>query len=115
MVSNGKHRITCLEVGSNRRSPQMIESRSNTQRFLPSIGILLIVVAMLTLGGTAAAQCCVATVTVSPGVDVQAAINSNPPGTQFIFNPGVYHNLSIVPKDYDQFVSSTLKGATLSG
>jgi hypothetical protein len=93
----------------------MIESRSNTQRFLPSIGILLIVVSMLTLGGTAVAQCCVGTVTVSPGVDVQAAINSNPPGTQFVFNPGVYHNLSVVPKDYDQFVSSTLKGATLSG
>jgi Right handed beta helix region len=93
----------------------MNNSRSITPRFLTSLGTLLIVALILTLGGTAAAQCCVGTVTVSPGDDVQAAVNSNPSGTQFIFNPGVYPNLSVVPKDYDQFISSTPLGATLSG
>ena len=92
----------------------MNESRSNMQLFLTYVGSLILM-PVLALGGTAAAQCCVATVTVSPGNDVQGAINSNPPGTQFNFNPGVYHNLSLVPKDYDQFISSTPKGATLSG
>jgi hypothetical protein len=93
----------------------MNDSRSITQRLLTWITVLLLVPSILMLCGTAVAQCCVATVTVSPGEDVQALVNSNPSGTQFIFKSGVYHNLSIVPKDYDQFVSATAKGATLSG
>lgn len=93
----------------------MNRSRSNTHRTLTLVGILLIGVSLVALSGTAVAQCCVGTVTVNPGDDVQAAVNNNPAGTQFIFNPGVYHNLSVVPKDYDQFISSTPLGATLSG
>lgn len=71
-------------------------------------------------GGTSTAS---ATVTVdpaqpagiqlSPGDDIQAAVNANPTGTTFVLAPGVYRLQSIVPKDYDVF--SGQSGAILNG
>jgi hypothetical protein len=55
------------------------------------------------------------TVTVIPGADVQSLINSAGCGSTFMFGPGVYNNFSVVPLDYDQFISTTPKAAILSG
>src|ERR1700737_3923222 len=55
------------------------------------------------------------TVTVQPGDDVQSLVNSVGCGSTFMFSPGVYKKLSVVPLDFDQFISSTPQGATLSG
>jgi hypothetical protein len=65
------------------------------------------------------AQTCAAgsgpTLTVVPGDDVQSKVNSAGCGSTFMFSPGVYNNFSVVPLDYDQFISSTPKAAILSG
>lgn len=55
------------------------------------------------------------TVTVQPGDDVQSLVNSAGCGAIFTFSPGVYNNFSVVPLDYDQFISSQPQGAILSG
>jgi hypothetical protein len=44
------------------------------------------------------------TVTLSPGADLQSAVNANPENTTFIFQPGVYRLQSIQPKNGDSFV-----------
>src|SRR5579863_888749 len=110
----GTHCITSSKTRLQKESP-MNSSQSKTQRILTCVGMLLVGMSIVALSSTATAQCCVGTVTVNPGDNVQTAVNNNPSGTQFIFNPGVYPNFSVVPKDYDQFVSSTPLGATLSG
>jgi Right handed beta helix region len=55
------------------------------------------------------------TITVQPGDDVQSKVNAAGCGATLLFNPGVYKNFSVVPLDYDQFISSTPKAAILSG
>src|SRR5947208_2089944 len=60
-------------------------------------------------------QCCVQTVTLNPGDDIQAAVDANPEGTKFILNAGVYHTASVIPKDYDQFIGNPARQAVLSG
>lgn len=55
------------------------------------------------------------TVTVVPGDNVQSMVTSAGCGATFMFSPGVYNNFSVVPLDYDQFISSTPKAAILSG
>jgi parallel beta-helix repeat protein len=78
----------------------------------------------LTVTGTGGTSTVSATVTVSaatqtagvplsPGDDIQTAVNSNPTGTTFTLAPGVYRMQSLVPKEGDVF--SGQKGATLVG
>ena len=50
---------------------------------------------------------------LSPGDDIQAAVDSNPTSTTFTFAPGVYRMQTVVPKNGDVF--SGQKGATLVG
>src|SRR5690242_21674594 len=52
-------------------------------------------------------------ITVAPGQDIQAAINSTYTGTTFILLPGVYRNVSLVPKQGDVFIGQP--GAILNG
>src|SRR6202011_1463672 len=54
------------------------------------------------------------TITVQPGDDVQSKVTSAGCGATFLFKAGVYNNFSVVPLDYDQFISTTPKGAILS-
>lgn len=55
------------------------------------------------------------TVAVVPGDNVQSMVTSAGCGATFNFAPGVYNNFSVVPLDYDQFISTTPKAAILSG
>jgi parallel beta-helix repeat protein len=52
-------------------------------------------------------------VVLSPTMDVERAVASAPPGTAFVFEPGIYRNVSIQPKDAMSFVAQ--QGATLNG
>ena len=52
-------------------------------------------------------------VQLSPGDDIQAAVDSNPTSTTFTFAPGVYRMQTVVPKNGDTL--SGQKGATLVG
>jgi parallel beta-helix repeat protein len=54
-----------------------------------------------------------ATVTLSPGTNIQAAINSQPVGTTFVLMPGTYRGQSLVPKSSDKFNGQS--GADLNG
>ena len=54
-----------------------------------------------------------ATVTLSPGANIQAAVNSNPNGTAFVLTPGVYRMQAVVPKGGDSFTGQS--GADLNG
>ena len=65
--------------------------------------------ATVTVGGVVQS----AGVTLSPGDDIQAAVNSNPSGTTFTLTPGVYRMQTVVPKDGDVFAGQ--QGATLVG
>lgn len=49
-------------------------------------------------------------VSLRPGDDIQAAVDSNPEGTAFVLASGVYRGQSIVPKNGQQFVG---KGGTI--
>ena len=46
---------------------------------------------------------------------MQSLVTSSGCGATFNFAPGTYNNFSVVPLDYDQFISTTPKGAILSG
>ena len=59
--------------------------------------------------GAASAQ----TVTLSPGDDIQTAVDANPEDTQFILSAGIYRMQSIEPKNGDSFVGQ--EGAILNG
>lgn len=52
-------------------------------------------------------------ITLQPSDDVSGIINSAPPGTTFLFSPGIYRFFSAEPKDGDQFMGEY--GAVLSG
>ena len=52
-------------------------------------------------------------VELSPGDDIQAAVDANPPGTSFHLAAGLYRLQSIRPKDGDSFTGA--KGAVLNG
>ncbi len=60
-----------------------------------------------------------ATVSLSPNSNIQSIVNANPPGTTFVFQPGVYRMQSVAPKDGDVFDgqgAATLNGSrVLSG
>jgi hypothetical protein len=53
------------------------------------------------------------TVTLSPGANIQSAVDKNNNGTKFILQPGVYRMQSVVPKPGDIFTGQT--GADLNG
>ncbi len=52
-------------------------------------------------------------VTLSPGDDIQQAVDSNPPGTTFMLNAGVYRIQSVLPKKGDAFIGAV--GVVLNG
>ena len=54
-----------------------------------------------------------ATVTLSPGANIQAAVNANPGGTAFVLTQGVYRMQAVVPKGGDSFTGQA--GADLNG
>lgn len=53
------------------------------------------------------------TVRLAPGDDIQARVDSHPPGTTFRLAAGVYRRQSVAPKDGMSFVGDS--GATLDG
>jgi len=53
------------------------------------------------------------TVALSPGDDIQQAVDHNPPGTTFMLNAGVYRIQSVLPKNGNAFVGAD--GAELNG
>jgi len=81
------------------------------------LGAVMAIICLLPKSGYS--QSCSAgsgpTLTVVPGDDVQSMITSAGCGATFLFSPGTYNNFSVVPLDYDQFVSTTPKAAVLSG
>lgn len=54
-----------------------------------------------------------ASVTLQPGDDPGAVINGSPPGTTFVFSPGIYLGLEVSPRPNDVFVGEP--GAILEG
>jgi hypothetical protein len=52
-------------------------------------------------------------VSLSPGQDIQAAIDTNPPGTTLCLAAGTYRLQQVVPKDDDRFIGQP--GAIMSG
>ncbi len=56
-----------------------------------------------------------ATVTLSPGDDIQSAINNNPAGTTFNLSAGTYQGAQFVAQSNDQFVGDPNGGTVLDG
>src|SRR5579872_5446810 len=55
-----------------------------------------------------------ASVTLSPGANIQSAVNSNPAGTTFVLQAGVYHWQGVTsPKNGDSFIGQA--GAIMDG
>src|SRR5882724_10194081 len=67
------------------------------------------------LGVLAAGMARADTVTIQPGASIQAAINSNPPGTVFSLPAGVWHRQVIRPKPTDQFIGDPDGGTIFAG
>src|SRR4051794_35004222 len=55
-----------------------------------------------------------AEISLSPGSNIQAAVNSNPEGTTFHLMAGMYRLQSVQPKNGDVFVGDS-RAAVLSG
>jgi parallel beta-helix repeat protein len=55
------------------------------------------------------------TVTLSPGNNVQAAINSNPAGSTFYLTAGTYYGAQFLAKSNDQFIGDANGGTVLDG
>src|SRR5205823_5429175 len=54
------------------------------------------------------------TVTLSPGANIQSAVNNSPPGTSFVLRPGIYRGSSATSlKDGDSFIGQP--GANMNG
>jgi hypothetical protein len=83
------------------------------------LGLLSVVAVICAVSITSSAQNCSTgsgpTMTVQPGDNVQSMVTSAGCGATFMFSPGIYNNFSVVPLDYDQFISTTPKSAILSG
>jgi parallel beta-helix repeat protein len=54
-----------------------------------------------------------ATVSLSPGANIQSAVNAKPGGTEFVLTPGMYRAQSVEPKTGDAFVGEA--GALMDG
>lgn len=59
--------------------------------------------------GTSAAH----TVLLTPGEDIQSAVDAAPERTEFLLLPGIYRMQSVQPKDYDAFIGE--QGVILNG
>ena len=70
-----------------------------------------VVLAVLSIAFPAAGQNQV--ITLTPGEDIQHLVDSSPPNTTFVFQPGAYRLQSIHPQDGDSFVGQP--GAALNG
>lgn len=82
------------------------------------IGTMVMAMTLVAAGASYAQTCAPGsgpTITVSPTDNVQSKVTGAGCGATFMFNPGVYNNFSVVPLDYDQFISITPKAAILSG
>jgi parallel beta-helix repeat protein len=53
------------------------------------------------------------TITLSPGTNIQSAVDDNPSGTVFVLQAGVYRLQSVRPKQEDRFIGNN--GADLNG
>jgi hypothetical protein len=91
-------------------------------RLTPNLTIGLVALLLSSAAGGYAQTCAPGsgpTIDVGPtGFDnatFQSTVTSAGCGATFVFSPGTYNYFSIVPLDYDQFVSSTQYGAVLSG
>ena len=62
--------------------------------------------ALFTSIALVSAQAAQATVTLSPGADVQKAVTAAPAGTAFVLKPGIYRMQSVQPKNNDTFSGS---------
>jgi len=58
-------------------------------------------------------QALAATVTISPGANLQTVVDANPAGTTFVLTPGIYRMQSVTAKNGDTFVGQS--GAVLNG
>jgi hypothetical protein len=88
----------------------MFKRRSSFVFFIPT----LVVTTVIALGGMVRTSTAATTVRLSPGDDIQAAVNANPKGSTFLLLPGVYRMQQITPKDGDIFTgkdSVTLNGS----
>jgi hypothetical protein len=79
---------------------------------LVKLAIALAIIATTIIGGTHRSAMA-ATVTLSPGANIQNAVNSNPAGTSFLLNPGVYHSTLTMTKNGDSFIGQP--GAVMDG
>ena len=78
--------------------------------------ISLLCATMILLGGCGATSVGrSATLTLDPGADIQAAVDSAEPGTTFLLNPGLYRLQSVKPRDGDSFVGAVGGKVILSG
>jgi len=96
---------------SRARSPEIERADESPIKRVTSAAAISLLTLFLTLTSTKAGVS--ATVTLSPGADVQAAISSNAAGTTFSFNAGIYRMQSIAPLTGDRFIGQT--GADLNG
>jgi hypothetical protein len=81
-------------------------------RFL-SQGPAIVSLAIIFFSIAAPADTAYATITLSPGINIQSAVNSNPAGSTFILGRGTYRMQTVVPKTGDRFTGQT--GAILNG
>ena len=75
---------------------------TNPKTVVAIIGVLpLVLVGCLRPGQSEPAT----TLVMQPGDDLQAAIEANPPGTQFLLRAGVYREQQLEPKDDQAFIA----------
>jgi len=80
---------------------------------LASSFTLLAVVALGARNAYSKPSAMAARVTLSPGANIQNAIDSNPAGTTFLLNPGVYHGSVTLTQNGDSFIGK--RGAIMDG
>src|ERR1039458_2334618 len=81
----------------------------------PSINCLVLLLALMVAppGPGSASVLPSGAVVISPGEEIQSAVDSNPPGTTFFLQAGVYRLQTVVPSDGDTFIGD--HGAIMSG
>jgi hypothetical protein len=83
---------------------------------LKSLVVELAAIAMIATFSIVGAQngdAMAATVTLSPGQNIQSAVNAEPLGTTFSLKPGIYRQQRVTPKSGDSFIGQN--GATMNG
>src|SRR5271155_297229 len=100
-----------LATALKRTRPSQIERVCGSATTIAFVAAISLLTTFLDLTSASVARA--ATITLSPGNNIQTAINSNPAGTTFSLQPGVYRTQSLVPLDGDTFIG--LSGAVLDG